>query len=126
MGNAWLCYDQVQTILPRIDARDLFLQRLQSKMDAGEQIPWSGIPSVDDRTTFLKKMETLAAKVSAPVKEATENVEEELISEDKDMVKLRALFSESNFQEAFFYARRLVAQGEDWAEDWMLKAREQL
>ena len=126
MGNAWLCYDQVQTILPRIDARDLFLQRLQSKMDAGEQIPWSGIPSVDDRTTFLKKMETLASKVSAPVKEDTENVEEDLISEDRDMVKLRALFSESNFQEAFFYARRLVAQGEDWAEEWMMKAREQL
>ena len=95
-------------------------------MDSGEQIPWSGIPSVDDRTTFLKKMESLASKVSASVKADTAEEEEELISEDKDMVKLRALFNENNFQEAFFYARRLVAQGDNWAEEWMLKAREQL
>lgn len=126
MGNAWLCYDQVQTLLPRIEARDLFLQRLQSKMDNGEQIPWSGTPSIEDRTTFLKKMERLASKTISTLQDNPEVSKLEEITEDKDLSRLRTLFEEKNFQEAFFYARRLVAQGENWAEEWMQNAREQL
>ena len=64
MGDAWLCYDQVQTLRPRSSARDLFLERMHSRMDDGSELPWSGIPSVEDRTSFLQQMEKLASSVS--------------------------------------------------------------
>ena len=37
--------------------------------------------------------------------------------------KLVRLLSQKDYSEAFFIARRLVAQGEDWAEEYLSKAR---
>ena len=42
------------------------------------------------------------------------------ISENKD--KLDDLLQAGDFSEAFFIARRLVAEGEDWAEEYMQNA----
>ena len=125
MGDAWLCYDQVQTLRPRSSARDLFLERMHSRMDDGNELPWSGIPTVEDRTSFLQQMEKLASSVS--IEEETHTIElEDEVTEDRDLSKLKAMMENGNFQEAFFYARRLVAQGESWAEEWMNKAKDSL
>ena len=37
--------------------------------------------------------------------------------------KLDDLLQAGDFSEAFFVARRLVAEGEDWAEEYMQEAR---
>ena len=125
MGDAWLCYDQVQTLRPRSSARDLFLERMHCRMDDGSELPWSGIPSVEDRTSFLQQMEKLASSVSTEEETHIDDTEDE-VSEDRDLSKLKSMMENENFQEAFFYARRLVAQGESWAEEWMNKAKDSL
>ena len=125
MGDAWLCYDQVQTLRPRSSARDLFLERMHSRMDDGSELPWSGIPSVEDRTSFLQQMEKLASSVSTEEETQADEPEDEA-TEDRDLTKLKSMMENGNFQEAFFYARRLVAQGENWAEEWMSKAKDSL
>ena len=125
MGDAWLCYDQVQTLRPRSSARDLFLERMHTRMDDGSEMPWSGIPSVEDRTSFLQQMEKLASSVSTEEEAHIDEPEDE-VTEDRDQSKLKAMMENGNFQEAFFYARRLVAQGENWAEEWMRKAKDSL
>ena len=37
--------------------------------------------------------------------------------------KLQLLLAQGDYSEAFFVARRLVAEGEDWAIEYMDKAR---
>lgn len=125
MGDAWLCYDQVQTLRPRTGARDLFLERMHSRMDDGGKLPWSGTPSVEDRTSFLQQMQKLASSVSIVEDTPLQEPEDEIL-EDRDLTKLKTMMENGNFQEAFFYARRLVAQGESWAEEWMQKAKDSL
>ena len=125
MGDAWLCYDQVQTLRPRSSARDLFLERMHSRMDDGSELPWSVIPSVEDRTSLLQQMEKLASSVSTEQETHADEPEDEA-TEDRDLTKLKSMMGNGNFQEAFFYARRLVAQGENWAEEWMSKAKDSL
>ena len=65
-------------------------------------------------------MEKLASSVSTEEETHIQEPEDE-VTEDRDLTKLRSMVENGNFQEAFFYARRLVAQGESWAEEWMSK-----
>ena len=67
-------------------------------------------------------MVALASRVSMP--ETIDEVEEvdDLIT-NKDEQKLIRLLNQEDYSEAFFVARRLVAQGEDWAEEYLNKAR---
>ena len=39
------------------------------------------------------------------------------------MNKLQELIGNEDYSEAFFLARRLLAQGEDWAKEWLDKAK---
>mgnify|MGYP003995345195 FL=1 len=48
---------------------------------------------------------------------------EESVSVHPDLVRLQELISNEDYSEAFFLSRRLVAQGEDWAEEWLVKAK---
>ncbi|MEK9697239.1 MAG: hypothetical protein VW270_15860, partial [Candidatus Poseidoniales archaeon] len=43
-----------------------------------------------------------------------------------DKLKLHELMVNNNMEEAFFYARRLVAQGEDWANEYLREIQENL
>ena len=79
-------------------------------------------PPISKRDEFLSQMVALASRVSMP--ETIDEVEEvdDLIT-NKDEQKLIRLLNQEDYSEAFFVARRLVAQGEDWAEEYLNKAR---
>ena len=67
-------------------------------------------------------MVALASRVS--IQETTEVVEE--VSDanlSKDEQNLIRLINQKDYSEAFFVARRLVAQGEDWALEYLNEAR---
>ena len=129
IDEAWSCYDHVQTILPHQSPRDDFLSRLKGAMDGEEKQPWSG-PDITKRSTFLQQMETLSkiiSKESIETPSQQETIPESDIAEKEhpDLKKLRELLDSGNTSEAFFLARRLVASGEDWAEEWLNKAQQQ-
>lgn len=124
IDQAWLCYDHVQQIRPTEKVRDLFLQRLKGAMDGEDAIPWSG-PSLDTRADFLIRMQSLSQNVSE-IKSEESIIDEEEESVDPNLKKLQQLISAGDAAEAFFLARSLFTSGDEWAEEWMLKAQEML
>lgn len=124
VDEAWMCYDHVQNIREHLTPRDDFLTRLTGKMDGDEKQPWSQ-PTVEKRDQFLQQMVKLSQRVSKPnLVEETVSVEnEEIVSAHPDLIRLQELINNEDFSEAFFLSRRLVAQGEDWAEEWLDKAK---
>ena len=126
--EAWSCYDHVQALLPHRPVRDEFLSRLTGAMDGAEKKPWSG-PDIAKRDDFLAQMQSLTTRIS------TSNYEEQPIpvpqteeetSEHPDLARLSALIEAGDANEAFFLARRLLASGEEWAQEWLDKAKEAL
>ena len=124
IDHAWLCYDHVQQIRPNEKVRDLFLQRLKGAMDGKNAVPWSG-PSLDTRADFLTKMQSLSQIISETQPEESSDVEDEVLVEP-NLKKLQGLIAAGDAAEAFFLARSLFTSGDDWAEEWMLKAQEML
>ena len=123
--QAWLCYDHVQQLRPHLFVRDEFLQRLTTELDGKQQQPWSA-PTVADRHAFLEKMEHLTSRLRKDVVDSTvEEIHEEQ-TDSIDKQKLLELISSENMEEAFFYARRLLAQGEEWAEEYLRQIQEKL
>ena len=119
--EAWICYDHVQTLRSHSNVRDEYMNRLTARMDGEDEKIWTR-PPVSKREEFLNQMVALASRVST-VEEEVENYEEEISVVNKDEQKLLRLLSQNDFSEAFFVARRLVAQGENWAEQYMQQAR---
>ncbi len=123
VDEAWMCYDHVQNLREHISPRDDFLNRLTSKMDGKEQKQWSK-PSLQKRDEFLKQMVELSNRVSKSVNEEhVEYLEESMESKHPDLSRLEMLIANEDFSEAFFLARRLISQGEDWAGEWLDIAR---
>ena len=92
-------------------------------MDGKEQKQWSK-PSVEKRDEFLRQMMELSKRVS----KSEDNIQdvytdENVESKHPDLSRLELLISNEDFSEAFFLARRLISQGEDWATDWLEAAR---
>ena len=124
VDSAWSCYDHVQTMMPHLLVRDEFLNRLTERMDGSEKTPWSG-PKLEHRTAFLKQMEQLNERVRQDSIEHETSIESEMgIEEDfPDKIRLITLIESENISEAFFLARRLVASGEEWAEEYLEQCR---
>lgn len=124
MDEAWSCYDHVQQLQPHQTPRDSFLQRITGKMMGEEEKPWTA-PSIEKRSQFLEHMMQLSMRISTlteePRTEQTVNVE--AVKKNPDMVRLQSLMEAGDASEAFFLARRLVSQGEEWAEEWVEKAK---
>ncbi len=120
IDDAWSCYDHVQQLRPHLTVRDQFLDRLKREMDGQEQIPWSG-PSIEHRDAFLKNMESLTERISTRQVPSTPTVPEQQEHESAhpDELRLKLLMEQDDYQEAFFLARRLLANGEDWAKSWL-------
>lgn len=126
IDDAWSCYDHVQQLRPHLEVRDQFLTRLKGNMDGTEKQPWSG-PSVTHRTAFLKNMESLTKRVSAPTHTVPEVVDEENTNQEHpDKARLEDLLKVGDVQQAFFLARRLTANGERWAEEFLDVIREKM
>jgi hypothetical protein len=124
VDSAWSCYDHVQTMMPHLLVRDEFLNRLTERMDGSEKTPWSG-PKLEHRTAFLKQMEQLNERVRQDSMEHETPIESKMgIKEDyPDKIRLITLIESENISEAFFLARRLVASGEEWAEEYLEQCR---
>lgn len=116
--QAWLCYDHVQQLRPHIGVRDEFLLRLTSEMDGLGKKSWTA-PTVEDREAFLQKMEKLTSRLRKPFSQPQETQQDEESTVSNDKQRLMELMTNSNYEEAFFYARRLVSQGEDWASEYL-------
>ena len=121
--EAWLCYDHVQQLRPHTTPRDEFLTRLKQGMDGKSAGPWTR-PTVEKRSEFLSQMQSLSQRisVSAPLPKPVDD-EPEKQQKDPDLVRLEVLMEAGDASEAFFLARRLVANGEAWAEAWVDKAK---
>ena len=120
--EAWICYDHVQNIRSHMTPRDDYMSRLKGKMDGEEAQKWSK-PPVSKREEFLDQMVDLASRASKS-NEVVESIEvEEEIRVNKDEQNLVQLLNNQNFSEAFFVSRRLVAQGEDWAEVYLEQSK---
>ena len=124
VDSAWSCYDHVQTMMPHLLVRDEFLNRLTERMDGSEKTPWSG-PKLEHRTAFLQQMEQLNERVRQNTIEPETSTETELVMEEEypDKTRLNTLIESENISEAFFLARRLVASGEEWAEEYLEQCR---
>ncbi len=124
MDEAWSCYDHVQRLQTTQFPRDLFLERITASMLGEQKEPWS-IPSVEKRSQFLDQMLSLTQRVSTVEQEAEVELvltnDEETVN--KDEIRLEALIAAGDVSEAFFLARRLASQGEEWAEQWVTKAK---
>ena len=120
--EAWYCYDQAQTHFPQLTPRDKFRTRMENRLD-GTTSSWSG-PSSDGRSQFLKRMENLALKVSS-----SEIIDETLVDEPQvsdHEASLLDLIEKEEYSSAFFLARRLVTNGEAWAEVYLKQAQDNL
>lgn len=124
MDEAWSCYDHVQQLQPHQTPRDSFLQRITGKMMGEEEKPWTA-PSIEKRSQFLEHMMQLTKRISTLSEESDiePTVEVETMKENPDMIRLQSLMTAGDASEAFFLARRLVSQGEEWAEEWVEKAK---
>lgn len=121
--EAWLCYDHVQSLRPHTSPRDEFLVRLKQGMDGVDAGPWTR-PNVEKRSEFLSQMQTLSQRISIAKRvELSLPDEDSTEHKDPDLLRLEQLMNAGDASEAFFYARRLVAQGEAWAEVWVEKAK---
>ncbi len=109
--EAWHCYDQSQTIFPESRSRDRFKQRMAGSIGGEEAIPWRA-PSISDRKGFLDSLRNLSSKENN-VDEIDESVE----FGSSPFSEIDDLRSRGRLSEAFFLARRMVAEGEDGAED---------
>jgi tetratricopeptide (TPR) repeat protein len=111
--DAWFCYDQAQTHFPSNPVRDEYRKRMDARLD-GQRLPWSP-PDISSRTIFLDRM----YKLSKPdeINHVEEVVEKELIQENDEDI-LKELLDNGEAQSALFLSRRLIANGEEWAQKY--------
>ncbi|RAH10518.1 MAG: tetratricopeptide repeat protein [Euryarchaeota archaeon TMED85] len=111
--DAWFCYDQAQTHFPSKPVRDEYRNRMDARLD-GQKIPWSP-PDISSRTIFLNRMYNLSKPEE--IHDKVDIVEEDLpIVNDEDILK--QLLDNGEVQSALFLSRRLIANGDDWAQKY--------
>ncbi len=119
--EAWLCYDQAQSYAPHLDVRDSYRERIEKRFETLKSTPWSQ-PSIQARDDFLQRMQALALEFTEPT-EVIETVIQELGEINNEELELQSLLNRGEFSAAFFYSRRLVTRGEDWAMQYMELAK---
>jgi hypothetical protein len=82
-------------------------------------------PDLIRREEFLARMENLARRRGKPSTEVEQRLEE-FESKKDEKSELIQLLKSSEYQAAFFLARRIISRGEDWAEEYLLLAKEGL
>ena len=120
--EAWLCYDQAQTQAPHLDVRDSYRSRIEQRFETLKSTPWSQ-PTIQLRDDFLQRMQTLALEFEKPEDIDQSPIETASASLNKDEVELRSLLTNGKYSAAFFYSRRLVTRGEEWAIQYMEQAK---
>ena len=96
---------------------------MEKRLD-GLKTSWA-TPDNASRTTFLKKMEELALRVKPAPSVSTVTTETvETIGSDEENLKM--LMETKEYSSAFFLARRLVTNGEAWAQEYLDAAQTKL
>lgn len=127
--EAWLCYDHVQQLRPQQPERDAFRQRLEQRLDASGR--WKP-PSQDAQARFHERMLTLARRLetttaaSEGATAAGTSAAEPTEAPTDPAAALEALLASGQAEAAFFQARRLLAEGESWAAEWVERAQRAL
>ena len=119
--EAWLCYDQAQSYAPHLDVRDSYRERIEKRFETLKSTPWSQ-PSIQARDDFLERMQALALEFTEPT-EVIETVIQDIGEINNEELELQSLLNRREFSAAFFYSRRLVTRGEDWAMQYMELAK---
>lgn len=113
--EAWLCYDQAQIHFPSRPVRDEYRTRMQSRLE-GEKLRWKP-PDIRSRTEFHDRMFTLSKpETESIVEELIESVEPMDTMNDREI--LEQLIENNEPQSALFMSRRLIANGEYWAQEF--------
>ena len=109
--EAWLCYDQSQTVFPESSVRDRFRERMTERFDGRVGGPWKA-PPISDRADFLDRLRAISTA-------ETSNLGPKDIGESKEdpFSEVLQLKEAGNVAEAFFLARRMAAEGEEGAAD---------
>ena len=73
-------------------------------------------------------MESLTERISTQQDIDTSAVTEDHDAEHvhPDEVRLKSLIEQDDYQEAFFLARRLLANGEEWAHPWLDQIKQKM
>jgi len=106
--EAWLCYDQAKSVFPESKAIERFRGRMEAIVDGGHGGQWRE-PSISDRSSFLNKLGSLAKT------DLDAEVEEKMEDDGDGFSKIERLRHNGNTTEAFFLARRMVAEGVEGA-----------
>ena len=109
--EAWLCYDQAESVFPNSTARERFKQRMESMVGGSDGVPWI-VPSISDRAAFLDRLGSLSKH--------KREIEDEIIDEIQELgtfSKIDGLREEGKITEAFFLARRMAAEGTEGAAE---------
>jgi tetratricopeptide (TPR) repeat protein len=109
--EAWLCYDQAKSVFPSSTAIERFKSRMGDVVGGGFGRPWKE-PSISDRSAFLDKLGSMS--------KSDQNVISEEIPENEDVgpfSKIERLRASGQTTEAFFLARKMVAEGVEGAAE---------
>tara|TARA_B100000686_G_C16764334_1_gene960786 strand:+ start:1389 stop:2366 length:978 start_codon:yes stop_codon:yes gene_type:complete len=110
-NEAWLCYDQAQTVFPESSARDSFRERMSQQFEGKIGVPWKA-PPISDRTEFLERLRSISAVESTNVTQGGDTQVNN--SPFSEVLRLR---KSGRVSEAFFLARRMAAEGEEGAAE---------
>ena len=113
--EAWLCYDQSQTIFPESKSRDRFRERIADSIEGRGAIPWNK-PSISDRKSFLDRLRNLSTS-GHQVQGSNELVD----VSSSPFAEIDELKSAGRLTEAFFLARKMAVEGKDGAEDIVIE-----
>jgi len=109
--EAWLCYDQAQTVFPESSARDSFRERMSEQFDRKAGVPWKA-PPISDRRDFLERL-----RRSSSVGETNVTQERDIEPNKSPISEVIQLRDSGRVAEAFFLARRMAAEGEEGAAE---------
>ena len=106
--------------------RNLITEAMESKDDVDVEILASMryIGQGYNVEVEIPKSVLSSQNISEIQPEETNGVEGEIV--EPNLRKLENLISAGDAAEAFFLARSLFTSGDEWAEEWMLKAQEML
>tara|TARA_B100000287_G_C20622328_1_gene776428 strand:- start:72 stop:1043 length:972 start_codon:yes stop_codon:yes gene_type:complete len=103
--EAWLCYDQTQTVFPKSTARDRFRKRMADRLDDSSGEPWKE-PPIKDRMDFLDRLRRASSLSS-------QDKDQHIFKEEDTLSEVYRLRESGRISEAFFLARRMAAEGEE-------------
>lgn len=120
--EAWLCYDQAQSQAPHLDVRDSYRARIELRFETLKSTPWTQ-PTIQARDQFLQRMQSLALEFAekSPIEDMVEEDHDTDVNPEE--LQLQAMLNNGQFSAAFFLSRRLVTRGEDWAIPYMEQAK---